>query len=176
MLSFNVLTELRQRMGSANEYDIEEPKLAVDGDTIENIRGTLRLLRTDRGLLARVEASSEMDTRCSRCAAGVRASVPISFEEEYVPILDAHTGESIRLAPDDETFRIDERFDLDLREALRQYILISEPVKPLCNPDCAGLCPVCGADLNEGPHECEQPPDERWNLLAELKKGLEEGN
>ncbi|MEO6197959.1 MAG: DUF177 domain-containing protein [Dehalococcoidia bacterium] len=163
-------------MGSANEYDIEEPKLAVDGDTIEDIRGTLRLLRTDRGLLARVEASSEMDTRCSRCAAGVRASVPISFEEEYVPILDAHTGESIRLAPDDEAFRIDERFDLDLREALRQYILISEPVKPLCNPDCAGLCPVCGADLNEGPHECEQPPDERWNLLAELKKGLEEGN
>lgn len=176
MLNINVLTELNQRMGSVNEYEIEEPQLAVDGDIIEDIRGSLRLLRTDRGLLAVVEASSEMDTRCSRCAGSVRNSIRISFEEEYVPILDATTGESIRLAPDDEAFRIDERFDLDLREALRQYILISEPVKPLCNPDCAGLCPVCGADLNEGPHECEQPADERWSLLAGLKKDLEEGN
>jgi uncharacterized protein len=117
-----------------------------------------------------------MDAKCSRCVGSVRISIPISFEEEYVPILDATTGESVRLAPDDEAFRIDERFDLDLREALRQYILISEPVKPLCNPDCAGLCPVCGADLNEGPHECEQPTDERWSLLAGLKKDLEEGN
>jgi hypothetical protein len=59
MLNINVLTELNQRMGSVNEYEIEEPQLAVDGDIIEDIRGSLRLLRTDRGLLARIEASGE---------------------------------------------------------------------------------------------------------------------
>jgi uncharacterized protein len=80
----------------------------------------------------------------------------------------------IYLAPDDEAFRIDNRFDLDLREALRQYILISEPIKPLCKLECAGLCPVCGADLNEGPHRCEEPTDERWNVLAGLKREIEE--
>jgi uncharacterized protein len=176
MLVFNVLTELRQRMGSVNEYEIHEPSLTADGDRLEKVSGVLTLLRSDRGLLATVQAEGEMETACSRCAKGVRSPVAISFEEEFVPILDATTGAMIRLAPDDETFRIDKRFDLDLREALRQYILVSEPVQPLCKPDCAGLCPACGVDLNEGPHECQQPADQRWSALAGLKKDLEEGN
>lgn len=176
MLVYNVVTELRQGIGSVNEYEIEEPSLTADGDRLDRVHGVLRLLRSDRGLLATVEAMGEMEMACARCAKEVRTPVPISFEEEFVPILDATTGAMIRLAPDDETFRIDKRFDLDLREPLRQYILVSEPAQPLCKPDCAGLCPVCGVDLNEGPHVCQEPADERWSALAGLKKDLEEGN
>jgi uncharacterized protein len=176
MLTLNVLTELRQRIGSANEYEIDEPYLAVDGQRIEDIRGSLRLLRTDRGLLANVDAEGATDARCSRCDEALRIPVHLDFEEEYVPLLDPNTSATVYLAEDDETFRIDRRYELDLREGLRQYILISEPVKPLCKPDCAGLCPMCGADRNEGPHECEEPPDERWSALAGLKREIEEGN
>lgn len=176
MLTLNVLTELRQRIGSANEYEIDEPYLAVDDQRIEDIRGSLRLLRTDRGLLAKVDAEGATDARCSRCDEALRIPVHLDFEEEYVPLLDPNTSATVYLAEDDETFRIDKRYELDLREGLRQYILISEPVKPLCKPDCAGLCPMCGADRNEGPHECEEPPDERWSALAGLKREIEEGN
>lgn len=176
MLQTNVLRELRQRIGSVNEYEIEGDSLRVDEDLIEDINGTLTLLRTDRGLLATVDATGQMEAACSRCLCQVRAPVSIQFKEEFVPVVDADTGSPVRLAADDEPFRIDKRFDLDLREALRQYILISESVKPLCRAECAGLCPACGADLNAGDHDCEQAVDERWSALAGLKADDQEGN
>jgi uncharacterized protein len=177
MLHINVLRELRQRIGSVSEYEIQEPSLLVDDARIRGIQGSITLLRTDRGLLATVRVQGQLNARCSRCLTDTQADVAVKFQEEYVPMVDADTGSPVRLPPDnDETFRIDKRFDLDLREALRQYILISEPVSPLCREDCAGLCPECGADLNAGPHQCEQPPDERWSALTGLKSEIQEGN
>jgi uncharacterized protein len=177
MLKLNVQRELRQPIGSVNEYEIEEPHLQVDDGVLESIQGNLKLLRTDRGLLATVDAEGEMDAQCSRCLKDVRAPVHVDFEEEYVPVMDADTGSPVHIDDEaGETFRIDRRFDLDLREGLRQYILMSEPAKPLCQAACAGLCPVCGVDLNLGDHECEAPADERWGALAGLKNEIPEGS
>jgi uncharacterized protein len=105
----------------------------------------------------------------------VVVTVGIQFQEEYVPTVDADTGAKIYISEDDEAFRIDPQFWLDLREGLRQYILMSEPAKPLCHEACAGLCPACGADLNQGPCDCQPSTDERWNVLAGLKKEIDEG-
>ena len=64
-----------------------------------------------------------------------------------------------------------ERRVRDLDEALRQYRLTAMPIQVLCRPDCAGLCPRCGTDLNRGPHECpEESVDERWAELGRLKQ------
>jgi uncharacterized protein len=175
MLLLNVLRELRQSIGSINEYEFEEASLQVDDGTIRDLSGTITLLRTDRGLLATVTADGRLDAECSRCLKPTEADIHVDFKEEYVPVMDADTGSPVRIE-DDETFRINRRFDLDLREGLRQYILISEPAKPLCQAACAGLCPACGADLNLGPHECEQDIDERWSALAGLRNETQEGN
>ena len=43
---------------------------------------------------------------------------------------------------------------LDLRPAIREQWLLEASDLPLCRPDCQGLCPMCGADLNAGPHSC----------------------
>ena len=60
---------------------------------------------------------------------------------------------------------------LDLRAWARDALALSVPANLLCRPDCAGLCPVCGADLNDaGPdHAHEQAPDPRWAALSELR-------
>jgi uncharacterized protein len=60
---------------------------------------------------------------------------------------------------------------LDLAAWARDAFALAMPVKILCRPDCAGLCPVCAADLNEaGPdHHHEAAPDPRWAKLRELK-------
>ena len=51
--------------------------------------------------------------------------------------------------------------------------MLALPDKILCRPDCAGLCPVCGLDLNVEPHvHDEAEPDSRWAALAELKDQL----
>ena len=59
---------------------------------------------------------------------------------------------------------------LDLRRWSRDALALALPGTILCRPDCAGLCPICGADLNvAGPeHEHEREPDPRWAKLSEL--------
>lgn len=175
MLVLNVIRELRQAMGVANEYGIDEPRLEAEDLSLHDITGSLRLIRSDRGLLAKVKATAIMDTACARCLKDIQAPIEVKYNEEYVPVIDANTGSPVTIDdPDGEVFRIDKRFELDLREGLRQYILISEPAKPLCQAACAGLCANCGADLNAGAHDCEPPTDERWSALAGIKNKLQE--
>jgi uncharacterized protein len=175
---FNVLNDLRQPMGSVSEIDLHEAEVKAGDIVIRDLDGSVRFLRTDRGLLTRLRAKGTIDEVCARCLREVRVPVKVNFEEEYVPMFDPNTGAAIYLADaeEDVTFRISPRWELDLREGLRQYILMSEPAKPLCRPDCAGLCPICGTDLNAGPHECERSADERWSALAGLKNEISEGN
>ncbi len=60
---------------------------------------------------------------------------------------------------------------LDLAAWARDALALSAPAKVLCREDCAGLCPICAADLNEaGPeHHHERPVDPRWAKLSELE-------
>lgn len=60
---------------------------------------------------------------------------------------------------------------LDLRAWAKDALALAMPVQLLCRPDCAGLCPECGADLNEtGPEHVHEPaPDSRWAKLSELR-------
>ncbi|MDH3522927.1 MAG: DUF177 domain-containing protein [Acidobacteriota bacterium] len=60
--------------------------------------------------------------------------------------------------------------ELDTDPVLREQIDLNIPMSELCRPDCAGLCPRCGADRNETPDCCaEQSVDPRWRALADLK-------
>jgi uncharacterized protein len=89
--------------------------------------------------------------------------------------VDASTGESLALPADSDAFLIDSHQVLDLTEAVRQYRLTAEPMQPLCKPDCLGLCPHCGYNLNEGPCGCpRQETDARWAALAELAVDIEQ--
>src|SRR3982751_6522462 len=59
---------------------------------------------------------------------------------------------------------------LHLLRMVRELALLDAPESPLCRPDCAGLCPICGADLNEGSCECEAPKaPSPWDVLDGLK-------
>ena len=64
-----------------------------------------------------------------------------------------------------------EREVLDVGAWVRDSLALSLPEKLLCRADCAGLCPVCGADLNvaEPDHGHEREPDPRWSKLSELR-------
>ena len=93
----------------------------------------------------------------------------MNFEEEYFPVIDVASGGSLPLPDEPGCFTIDEHLILDLTEAVRQYALLALPMKPLCRQDCAGLCPTCGRNLNQG--GCDCPPqglDPRWSGLSKL--------
>jgi len=60
--------------------------------------------------------------------------------------------------------------ELDLEAWARDALALALPAQLTCRPDCAGLCPQCGANLNDDPsHSHEPEPDLRWAKLSELK-------
>jgi uncharacterized protein len=61
---------------------------------------------------------------------------------------------------------------LDLREPIREELVLNVPPFPLCREDCAGLCDKCGADLNSGSCDCRPDRDPRWAALEGLKGTL----
>ena len=66
-----------------------------------------------------------------------------------------------------------ENDQLDLSAWARDALVLALPDKILCRPDCAGLCPVCGRDLNDEPHgHDDEEPDSRWAALSELRDKL----
>ena len=102
---------------------------------------------------------------CNRCLADAHAHVT---DEAHIIFAEEGSDD----AADDPDVYVYEQgaADLDIRPALREQWLLVAPAYALCRPDCKGLCPRCGVDLNAGPHECaEQSIDPRWDALKKLK-------
>jgi len=130
-------------------------------------------LRTDRGLLVTASLLVTVQQVCSRCLEGLISTERVEFQEEYVPTVDVITGAFLPPPEDPDTFRIDAHHILDIKEAVRQYLLTVKPIQPLCRPDCAGLCPYCGHNLNTGPCHCPKAvADERWSVLQGIAAQL----
>ncbi len=170
-MQFNVAGLLKAPIGARREYDLSEDLggLGPDVIAVEPLTGKLRLTRTASGVLATGKMHTSIRIDCRRCMQEFTSPVDIEIEEEFMPTIDILTGSSIPVEEVEEALRIDERHILDITEVVRQYILLQREQYPLCDEACAGLCPVCGKNLNEGPCGCEDTSgDPRWSALREL--------
>lgn len=169
---YNVSQLLREPVGSSRAYDIDEQVvLPFPGSPAARVAGPLTLVRTPRGVLATATLAAETTLSCSRCLEPAGIPMVLRVEEEYLPAIDPLTGGRLPDPTEPTPFRIDERHHLDLEEGVRQAAVMEEPMQPLCRPDCRGLCPECGADLNVTPCACPQGPvDERWGALQGIMR------
>ena len=167
---YNVSQLLREPVGASRSYRVDDPfELPYEGNPVVQVAGPVLLTRTPDGILAQAHLEASVIEVCSRCLQPALVPLHLRVEEQFLPTIDPVTGG--RLAePDEETpFRIDEAHHLDLSEAVRQAAVLEEPMAPLCRPDCRGLCPQCGADLNVAPCHCEPGPvDARWAALQSV--------
>lgn len=97
---------------------------------------------------------------CRRCATTVTGQVRVEVHERYADPPVADTDEDIYPIVDET---------VDLGPMARDVVVLELPMAPLCREDCAGLCPQCGADRNEGPCGCIAPRDPRWANLDVLR-------
>lgn len=172
---FNVSGLLQDGIGATRTYDVEGAVELEDGAR-EDVAGTVELLRTVYGILVRGHMHLVEPEDCSRCLKPLDETVKIEFEEEFLPTTDIKTGGVVPSDIDPDAFRIDEHHILDLTEAVRQYREVSLEMQPLCRPDCKGLCPECGSDLNLGKCQCDQGAvDTRWAGLAAFRGAVSEG-
>lgn len=116
--------------------------------------GSLRLQRTNRGILVDGRVRTLARRTCIRCLDEFDEPVEVVIGEEFLPSVDPTTGASLPIGPADaDVARIDAQHQLDLGPVLADELLLAEPMHPLCRPDCPGLCAVCGRRLEGGAHE-----------------------
>ena len=152
-MQVNVAQLLKQAAGASRSYKIDDT-LSFEELAEYHVQGEVELIRTERGILVRGVFSGKSCLMCSRCLTSFDYPLIFKIEEEFFPSIDVISGVPLSLADDSTAFTVDEHHVLDLSEAMRQYSLLAIPMKPLCRPDCAGLCSQCGANLNQGACGC----------------------
>lgn len=130
----NVAQLLKQPTGSSCSYRADE---IVDEQAKYPVQGKITLTHSGQGILIRAELTVKVELTCSRCLNEFLYPVSFSIEEEMPPTINVSSG--LPLSKEPSAFTVDSNNMLDLGEIIRQYTLLNLPMKPLCQPDCAGI-------------------------------------
>lgn len=157
MIAVNVAQLLKDPPGGTRSFEFSEPpgQLSAEFELAAPIEGRAKLLRTSRGILASAQYRTAARQECGRCLSPTVSAIEGSFADEFTPKVDVLTGHLLAEPAESEELAIDERHELNLSEVIRQDILTRLPLRPLCEPDCPGLCPECGRDLRSGACDCQ---------------------
>lgn len=129
------------------------------------VSATVEVVPHGRGVLLRGHIGGAIVTPCDRCAEDARVVLDNSFELfEDIPLTGEESVEPGLLR------RRGKVVELDVAGLLWEQFLLALPVKPLCDENCPGLCPRCGANLRNGPCGCsEEEGDPRMAVFKTLK-------
>jgi uncharacterized protein len=169
MKSFN-LRQLKLRSGEQyrDEVELDLEPFELGGERYLPVPGTvpaeLEITKAATGTVLRLAFTARLHGPCYRCLDDAVLELAIAGREYQA----ANPGESDELRT---PYVQDDK--LDLAGWARDAIALELPDKILCRADCAGLCPVCGKDLNKEPHTHEQQQtDSRWAALERLREQL----
>jgi uncharacterized protein len=163
LLRLNVGFIVHQTIGYSRDFDFNTPEIFVETDLkLADLQGIVRVSRTPQGLLVQVKMNANTQAECVRCLENFAQPLQVDFSELFA-FDKRHVSESGLILP--------ENGYLNLAPLLREYMLLEVPINPLCRPDCQGLCPECGGNLNLKDCGHSQPPaDPRWGALQSLKE------
>lgn len=139
-LRINVGFLLNQPIGTNRDIFFEFPAIRLSSDLeVTQFSSTVNVGRTPQGILLQAEVKGFTPVQCVRCLTEFQFPLKCEFSELYA-FDDSSTSESGLILPEDG--------NIDLAEVIREYLLLEIDIKPICKPDCKGLCPFCGEDLN----------------------------
>ncbi|WP_370113701.1 DUF177 domain-containing protein [Streptacidiphilus sp. MAP12-33] len=130
----------------------------------------LRLESVIEGVLVTGTAEADLKGECVRCLEPIERELEADFQELYYypEAADRFKGGSDSDEDeDDETYRLEGDL-FDLEPVLRDAVVLALPLQPVCQDDCLGLCPECGARLTDDPDHHHDAVDPRWAALQEL--------
>jgi len=154
--------------GERGCFSISEPLAPTESYTPAGpVTGELIVENTGSLLLVHGTLHALLRVPCARCLTEAELPLDIEFMEEFASQGTAADVETMD-RDEPETAAISD-FVLDAGEFARQQMVANLPMALVCRPDCRGICPTCGKDLNEGACECEPTPtDDRWEKLQDL--------
>jgi uncharacterized protein len=162
-------------------WNARTPASSREGEIVDGLEFELRAHRMGEDLYLEGSVQSALDAQCSRCVARYRQPLRDEFRLVLEPAGD-------RVPADPESAQALARDGLCLGDDLdagwyrgaeirldaffAEVVALAMPLKPLCRPDCAGLCARCGADRNAGACDCaETKPESPFAVLAALRGG-----
>lgn len=151
------------------DIEDEESIGAVTGGVADRVALSLRAdkIGTEIRLTGKLRAG--LNFECSRCLKPFVADTSIPVDLVFVPAEDIVRKEGHELASDEMNTGFYRGGELDMAEISGELVLLNIPMKPLCSESCRGICPVCGADLNERSCDCsERSGDERMQVLKKF--------
>lgn len=162
-LRLDVSYLVKEAPGTHREFDFDFTQLSLPDDLLlVDIHGVISISVTEDGVMAdgRIRALTQLS--CSRCLEDYWQPLEISFTEMFTNHPIENTPENLeQLLPADGS--------IDLTPIIRDYAVLDIPISQVCKPECKGLCPTCGANLNEG--DCghrQERIDPRFEGLREL--------
>ena len=162
-LRLNVGFVVAQSAGFSRDFPFDLPQINIPPDLhLRSLTGVVKVTRTPQGILLQVTLKTYTDLDCVRCLTKFQQALNIEFTELYA-FSQRYITDSGLLMP--------ETGIIDLTPLLREYILLEIPISPLCRPDCKGLCPICGNNLNES--SCTHEDNSGDPRLASLKSLLD---
>jgi DUF177 domain-containing protein len=165
MTSFN-LRQVKLRPGEAyrDELEVELQALDFGGQRYlpvpEKVPAVFEVTRANTGTVFSLSFTVRLHGPCYRCLGDAVLELPLSLREYHAE------------SPEDEQLTTPylRGTNLDVSSWARDGVALALPDKILCRPDCAGLCPTCGKNLNEEPHTHEEhEADPRWAALEALR-------
>jgi uncharacterized protein len=164
--------ELGRRAGAMFKKSLTVPAPDGIGDDVIGIQAgadiklELRFESVIEGVLVSGDVIANATGQCSRCLD------PIAFDVT-VPVQELYENEESE-NEDDETLKLEGDY-LDLEPVVRDALVLSLPLAPLCDEECLGLCSECGIKLSEAPDHQHESVDSRWQALKGLLDEKKEG-
>ena len=150
----------------------------VDSGVCEFLAPLKAALRAQQiGDIVEIEGNISTAVRvdCGRCLQSFQMPIESSFtwtysQREPAPEQsDAHQ-EELELTTEDMGLIYYQGKEISLKNEIQEQVVLALPLKALCKPDCRGLCPKCGADLNTEKCDCDRsPPAGKFDALKNLK-------
>jgi uncharacterized protein len=150
-LRLNVGFIISQPIGYSRDFTFEISHLHLSTELdLDDFSGFTRIGRTQQGLILQAKYHCTIKTECVRCLTETVVPLQTEFDELYA-FTTRSVSESGLILPEDG--------HIDLEPLLREYLTLEVPIRPLCRPDCKGLCIECGENLNERlcEHQTKQP-------------------
>ncbi len=131
--------------------------LGEDVKALSPVKAFLSLKKVGTTVYLSGNMETEIGLACSRCGKPFEVHAEAGLKLDMVPLESMPREEERELHADDLDVEFYKNGIINLKDFLREQILLQVPMKPLCSEDCRGLCQYCGQDLNIAPCACVPP-------------------
>ena len=168
----NLKNEFKKEKFIERDYEIpfEDLDLPSEYRALEDVKVHLYIIKEKDGYAVSMTFKSGIDLECGRCLEhfdmDLSGTSNIFLSKKKLKGGELHGADlDVRYLEDEEHF--------NLNEVVREEIIIRTPMKPLCDENCKGICPICGSNKNENPCSCEAEERRKNSPFAKLGKLLE---